>query len=219
MKTFPESLPRVTTVKTYFNVNSFSAGIPTVTNYYYFKFPADKAGRVLFAPGYSNYYGYNQVVLSAISTKFQVERLNTYNYYYPNGSMVGYNTYTFDANTKIDVELVDVAGNLVESSPKLTAFAGSNGKLSTSYSPEGGSGYIHLKRDDAGNLVANAKGIILKGAQYDSYNNLYSMNYTNNLNTAINNYMTDNYLLPNKGDKKIINFYYGSGESREKILY
>jgi len=219
VKTFPESLPRLTTVKTYFNVNSYNVGIPAVTNYYYFKFPADKTGRVLYAPGYSNYYGYNQILLSAVNSKFQVERLNTYNYYYSNGYLVDYNNYTYDANTKIDVELVDVAGNLVEASPKLTAFAGSNGKLTNSYSPESGSGFIHLKRDDAGNLVANAKGVILKAVQYDSYNNLYSMSYTNNLNTAVNSYITDTYLLPNKGDKKIINFYYGAGDSRAKILY
>jgi len=216
---FPSSLPRLTTIKTYFNVNNYNVGYPSVTNYYYFKFPADKTGRILYSPGYSNYYGYNLVLLSAVSSKFQVERLHTNNYYYSNGALVDYNNYTFEPNTKIDVELVDVTGSLIETAPKLSAFAGSNGKLTFNYSPEGGNGYIHLKRDDSGALVANAKGVILKGIQYDSYSNLYSLNYTNNLNYAVNNYVSDTYLLLNKGDKKIVNFYYGAGNSRVKVVY
>ena len=149
---FPTSLPRVTTIKTYFNVNSYSANVPTVNNYYYFKIAADKK-KVLYVPGYSNYYGYNQVIFSAISDKFQVERLYTYNYYYSNGIYIDYTSTTYDANTKIDVQIVDVAGNIIETAPQLSALSGTDGKLLNYSSTEGGSGYIHLKRDASGALV------------------------------------------------------------------
>lgn len=216
---FPSSLPRLTTIKTYFNVNSYSANVPTVNNYYYFKIAADKKGKVLYVPGYSNYYGYNQVLLSAVSDKFQVERLYTYNYYYSNGVYVDYTSTTYDANTKIDVQLVDVTGNIIETAPQLSALSGADGKLLNYSSTEGGSGYIHLKRDASGTLVPNAKGVILKGTPYDSYYNYYSLNFTSNLNTAANNYINNTFLLSKKGDKKVVNFYYGSGDSRAKVVY
>jgi|GEM_PF-1520459 len=216
---FPSSLPRLTTIKTYFNVNSYGAAVPTVNNYYYFKLAADKAGKTLYVPGYSNYYGYNQVIMSAVSSKYQVEKLYTYNYYYSNGTYIDYTSTNYDPNTQVDVQLVDVAGNMIQTAPKLAALAGSDGKLTSYVSPEGGSGYIHLKRDATGALVSNAKGVILKGTLYDSYSNLYSLNFTNNLNTTTNNYIGNTYLLINKGDKKVVNFYYGSGDSRVKVVY
>ncbi|WP_158799670.1 hypothetical protein [Pedobacter sp. L105] len=219
VKSFPGSLPRLTTIKTYFNVNSYGAVVPTVNNYYYFKIAADKAGKTLYIPGYSNYSGYNQVLLSPISGKYQVEKLLTYNYYYSNGSYIDYSSTSYDPNTKIDVDLVDVAGNIVETAPKLSATSGADGKLLNYTSPEGGSGYIHLKRDATGALVPNAKGVILKAVLYDSYSNLYSLNYTGNLNATTNNYASSTYLLINKGDKKVVNFYYGSGDSRDKDVY
>ncbi|WP_158825854.1 carboxypeptidase-like regulatory domain-containing protein [Mucilaginibacter lacusdianchii] len=217
---FPNSLPRIATVKTYFNVNSFNAGYPNVTNNYYFKVSADKTGKVLYIPGYYyNYNNYNQVMLSNINGKYQIEKLYTYNYSYYNNLYVDINSFTYDPQAQVDVQMVDVAGNLIESAPKLVATAGSNGKLTSYYSPEGGSGYIHLKRDASGNLVAGAKGVILKATPYDSYSNLYYMNFTNNLNTAVNNTVNNTYLSNNKGDKKVVNFYYGSGDSREKQVY
>jgi PBP1b-binding outer membrane lipoprotein LpoB len=218
--TFPSSLPRVTTIKTYFNVNTYTATVPSVTNFYYFKFTADKSGRTLYLPGYNPNYGYNQVYLSAIADKFQVERLSTSNFYnsYPY-TAVDINAFTFDANTKVDVEMVDVAGNLIQNAPKLAGTTNASGKLTSYYSQEGGSGYIHLKRDNAGALVANAKGVINKAVVYDTYNNLYTLNYSASLNTPTNRYTQNSYLLPNRGDKKVINFYYGSGDTREKQVY
>jgi len=216
--TFPHALPRLTTIKTYFNVNSNNANVPAVLNSFYFKFPADKLGKVFYAPGYNNYYGYNQVLLSAINGKFQVERLNTYNYY-SNGNAVDFTTSTYEPYTKVDVQLVDVTGNVIEAAPQLMATTDANGKFLNTYSPEGGSGYIHLKRDDNGALVPNAKGIITKATLYDSYNNLYTLMNGNNLNSVTFSYNPVTFLLPNKGDKKVVNFYYGAGDSRDKAAY
>jgi len=212
---FPSSLPRLTTVKTYFNVNSFNAGVPSVNNSYYFKAAPDKGGKILYIQGYGN-YSYNQVFVSSIGNKFQVEQLNINN---PNNSN-GYNElnmYTYDANAKINIELVDVTGNVIQSAPKLSGVAGTDGKLTYTYSPEGGYGYVHLRRDNAGALVPGAKGVILKASPYDS--NFSLMSYSNNLNSATNRSVSNNYLLNNKGDKKVVNFYYGSGDSRVKQVY
>ena len=217
--TFPFSLPRLTTIKTYYNVNTFNATVPSVTNTYYFKVSTDKAGKTLYLPGYNYYYGYNQVILSPTGDKFQIERLYTNNYYnYPDGN-IDINSFTYPPNSSVDIELIDVAGNLVTTGPKLAAITDGNGKLSYTYSPEGGSGFIHLKRDDKGAIVANAKGVFTKATGYDTYNNLYSLNFNNSLNTVTNSYINTSYYLLNKGDKKVVNFYYGAGDTREKQVY
>ncbi|RAJ26149.1 hypothetical protein [Pedobacter cryoconitis] len=215
---FPNSLPRLTTVKTYFNVNNFNAQVPLVNNYYYFKVAPDKSGRTLYTPGYNNnYYGYNQVFVSVNGSKFQIEKLFTNNY--NNSGNPELNMYTYEPNAKVDVELVDITGTIVETAPKLVATAGPNGKLIYTASDEGGNGYFHLKRDAAGMLVPGAKGVFLKAALYDQYSNLYTLNFNNSLNTVSSRYVSSNYLLSNKGDKKVVNFYYGAGDSRVKQVY
>ncbi|MGI4806412.1 MAG: hypothetical protein ACRYFL_16710 [Janthinobacterium lividum] len=214
--TFPAALPRATTITTYFNVNNY-AYLPSVTNAYYFKVAADNGGKILYLPGANyNYYYYNQVYLSAVGSNFQVERLNVTNTV--NGS-TDFNAYTYAPNAKINVDLIDVAGNVIQTAPMLAATTNANGKLTYYTSPENGYGYVHLKRDAAGALVANAKGVILRASVYDSYNNIYNLNYTNNLNTTTNNSVSNSYLLTGKNDKKIANFYYGSGSSRAKQVY
>jgi len=219
--TFPAALPRITTIKTYYKVNSYAASLPSVNNYYYFKVAADKGGRILYLPGYSSSYGYGQVLTSAIGGQFQVERLNTsnYYYYYPNGSLFDVTAFTYEPNTKVDVELVDITGTLIAAAPKLAAQVGSNGKITSYYSQEGGSGYVHLKRDANGTIVPDAKGALTRSTSYDSYSNLYSLSFTAGLNTSSNRFNTNTYLLPTKGDKRVVNFYYGSGESRVKQVY
>lgn len=212
---FPNSLPRLTTIKTYFNVNTFNAPLPTVTNYYYFKFSPDKTGRILYLPG-SYSYNYNQIFASSIGDKYQVERLNISNYNY-NGTYVDVNTYNYDANAKIDVQLVDVAGNIIQSAPQLAGLTGTNGKLLNYTSAENGTGYVHLKRSDAGVILD--KGLLLKANVYDNYLNLYNLNFNTNLNTSSNRQISPSFLSINKGDKKVINFYYGSGDSRVKQVY
>jgi hypothetical protein len=220
LKTFPYTLPSLATIKTYFNVNSFNANIPTVYNAVYLKVAKDNAGKNLYIPvTYNNYYYYNQVFVSAVNTQFQVERLNINNYYNANGNYFDFNGYTYNANSKINVEMVDITGAIVKTPPVLNAYTNSNGKLMSTYSPEGGSGFVHLTRDDSGALVQNAKGEILKAVSYDPYSNLYTLNFSNNLNAAINNGISTTYLLPNKGDKKVVNFYYGSGDSRDKQVF
>jgi hypothetical protein len=214
---FPGSLPRATTIRTYFNVNSYNAAVPTVYNSYYFKVAADKGGRILYIPGYPN--SYNQVITSAVGGKFQVERLNVTSSYYSNGIYIDFSSFSYDPNTKVDVEIVDITGTIVETAPKLMASAGANGKLTYTSSPEGGVGYVHLKRDNANVLVADAKGSILRSTTYDSFSNLYSLNFNASLNTTTNRFTTNTYLLLNKGDKKVVNFYYGSGDSRVKQVY
>jgi hypothetical protein len=221
---FPGATPRITTLKTVFNVNRFSAPIPNVNNSYYFKFDPDKNGKVLTVPYYSSYYGnIAQVLVSSTSGKYQLERLVVNSYFYNNnGNYTDFSAYTYAPNAKINVQMVDVAGNIIESSPLLVANTGSSGQITSTYVPESGSyTTIQLKRDDAGNIAPNAKGVILRaGSLYDSYNNLYNLNFTNNLNTYSSNIITSNgYLLANKGDKKVVNFYYGTGESRVKQVY
>lgn len=222
--TFPAALPRATTVTTYYNVNNYGATVPAVYNSYYFKVAADNGGKTLYIPsyGYYYYYSYNsQIYVSGTIGNYQVERLNVNTYYNSNGTYVDFNNYTYAPNAKVNVDLVDITGSIVQTAPMLAATTNASGKLTNYTSPEGGSGYVHLKRDAAGVLVANAKGVILKAGSYDSYSGFYYINNNNNvnLNTAANNSVTNTYLLNNKGDKKVVNFYYGSGNSRLKQVY
>lgn len=216
--TFPAALPRVATIKTYFGVNKFTAPVPTAVNTIYFKFAPDVAGKTLYLSG-NGYYSNNQVLLSATGSKYQVERLNVTSTYNNNGNYIDYNAFTYTPNSKVDVELVDVVGNVIETAPKLSGIIGSNGKLAYYYSPEGGNGYVHLKRNDAGVIVEGAKGSILKANLYDTYSNLYTLNPSNTANTITNISVANTFLITNKGDKKVVNFYYGAGESRVKQVY
>ncbi|MCX2429519.1 hypothetical protein [Pedobacter sp. GR22-10] len=213
----PYQLPYLATVKTYFNVNASNVNIPSVVGPVFLKFPKDKLGRELYMPvnGYTN----STVYLSAVTDGFQVERLNVNAYNYYNGVYYDLNQSTFDANTKLDVTMVDIIGNIIKSQPLLSATTNSAGKIAMTSSAEGGYGSVHLRRDATGKLVANAKGLFSKAAVYDVNQNSYILNYSSNLNFASNLITGLNYLLPNKGDKKIINFYYGSGESRVKKVY
>jgi hypothetical protein len=217
VKTFPQTLPSVKIVKTYFNVNSYSVPIPIVNNYYYYKFSPDKSGRILYLSGYYNYYGYNQIYVSPVNDKFQVERLYTNIYY--NQPATDVNSYLYDVNSTVDVELVDITGKTVQTSPLLMALVNSAGKLTSSYSAEGGEGYVHLKRDGSGALVPNAKGVILRANVYDNYNSFYTINFNGSVNFSTAKYVNTQNLLLNKGEKKVVNFYYGSGDSRELEVY
>ncbi|RYY08072.1 MAG: hypothetical protein EOP43_01215 [Sphingobacteriaceae bacterium] len=216
--TFPAALPRLVTVNTNFNVNNSSVSLPNVYNSYYFKVAADNGGKVLYIPSSSYYYSSNsQVYLSGTSGNYQVEKLNV-NSYYSNGTSVDFNTYTYAPNAKINVDIVDITGN-IQTAPLLSATTNANGKLIYYISPEGGNGYVHLRRDAAGALAVNAKGTVLRAANYDSYSGLYYIANNTNLNTANYNYVTNTFLLSNKGDKRIVNFYYGYGVSRLKQVY
>lgn len=115
--------------------------------------------------------------------------------------------------------MVDVVGNIIESAPKLSASADANGKLIGFYSSQGQYSYVNLKTDNNGVLVPNAKGVILKALQYDTYSNLYSLNFSANLNTVSNFTTSSTFLSLNKGDKKVINFYYGTGDTRVKQVF
>lgn len=212
---FPTSLPRLSTIKTYFNVNTFNAPVPTVTNHYYFKFSPDKTGRVLYLHGSNGYY-YNQVFASSIGDKYQIERLNINNYT-NNGTYLDVNTYHYDANAKVDIQLVDVAGNIVKTAPQLAGLTDKNGRLINYTSSENGTGYVHLKRSDEG-VILN-KGLLLKANVYDEYSKLYNLNFNTNLNTSTNRLVSASFSSTNKGDKKVINFYYGTGDSRVKQVY
>jgi hypothetical protein len=211
----PLTLPFVTTIKTYFNVNSFNAPIPSVTTGIFLKFPKDKLGKDYYIPVNPNYNN-NYVFLSGVSGAYQVERLNINNYNYYNGSYYDLNQSTYDPNVKLDVELIDITGTIIKASPLLSASTNNAGKLLNTNSPEGGYGYVHLKRDANGEISANGKGIIAKATLYDTYQNIYVLNNGTNLNLASNVGISQNYLLPNKGDKKVVNFYYGAGDSRVK---
>lgn len=211
----PLTLPFVTTIKTYFNVNSFNAPVPSVNTPVFLKFPKDKLGKDYYIPVNANYNN-NYIFLSAVSGAYQVERLNINNYNYYNGSYYDLNQSTYDPNVKLDIELVDITGTIIKSAPLLSASTNSAGKLVNTNSLEGGYGFVHLKRDANGDIAANAKGLITKATLYDTYQNLYVLNYGTNLNLASNVGISQNYLLPNKGDKKVVNFYYGAGDSRVK---
>jgi len=213
----PFQQPYAATIKTYFNVNSYGANIPSIVSPLYIKFPKDKLGRELYIQINGNYN--NTAYLSAVADGYQIERLNISNYNYYNGISYDLSQSTFDANAKLDVSVVDIAGNTIKSQPLLAATTNTAGKLMITSSAEGGYGYVHLRRDAAGRIVPNAKGLLSRAASYDASQNLYVLTFNSNLNFTTNLGTGLNYLLPNKGDKKIVNFYYGSGESRVKKVY
>ncbi len=157
--------------------------------------------------------------MSAVADGYQIERLNISNYNYYNGISYDLNQSTFDANAKLDVSVVDIAGNTIKSQPLLAATTNTVGKLMMTSSAEGGYGYVHLRRDAAGRIVPNAKGLLSRATIYDTSQNLYVLTFNSNLNFTTNLGTSLNYLLPNKGDKRVVNFYYGSGESRAKKIY
>jgi hypothetical protein len=99
---------------------------------------------------------------------------------------------------------VDIAGNLIQSAPKLSDYISATGELVSYNSIEGGSGFIHLKRDNAGALVGDAKGVFNKTVSHDTSNNLYSLNYNISLNTSSNRFVANSFLLSNKGDKLLL---------------
>ncbi|WP_342644664.1 hypothetical protein [Mucilaginibacter sp. CSA2-8R] len=223
---FPNALPRLTTIKTYFNVARFNANVPGVYTTYYFKFPADKGGRVLSIPAYNPSYNYanNIAYVSAANGKFQVEKLNISSYYNNNSNYIDLSSYSYDANAKIDVQMVDVTGTLIQTPPQLMATTNASGRLNFYTSPEGGSGYVHLKRDASNALVANAKGVINRvnpyNGYYDSFTNLFQLYFSGNLNTATGNaFGSTAYQLSGKNEKRVVNLYYGSGDSRVKQVY
>lgn len=203
---FPQALPRLTTVKTYFNVNSFQTNIPYV-NSYYFKVAPDNNAAVFYIPGNSST---TAIQLSAAGTQFQVERLNITSV--NTGSNV--QSYTYPANSIVNIEMVDITGTIVPSLPKLMGRTDANGKLMYYNSPEGGYGYIHLKRDAGGALVSGAKGIVTKSGGYDGYQFYYWP--VMQLNTATNISAGLSVLSAMKGEKRVIDYHYGSGVSREK---
>ncbi len=220
---FPSVAPHIANLKTYFNVGNYSASVPSVTTSYYYRFAADKGGNVLIVPSYTSsyyYYNSNYAYVSAVNGKYQVEKLFVNGYYTNNGNYVDYSTYNFDPNSQINVDMVDVAGNIIQTAPLLMAKTDAGGRLVSYTSTEGGSGYVHLRRDASGNLVPNAKGVILRAGGYDYYNNAYPLNFTNNLNTVAGfNYNGTSVNMSNRGDKVIVNFNYGSGASRDKQVY
>ncbi|WP_462266641.1 hypothetical protein [Mucilaginibacter sp.] len=225
---FPGATPRSTTLQTTFNVNKFNATVPNVNNSFYFKFDADRNGKVLTIPANSYYNNSNQFLASAVNGKYQLERVSIGSYFYnSSGNYVDYSSYTYPANSKVNVQMVDVTGTIIQTAPLLEATTGSSGQLTSVYTTDNTNtffnnyySYVSFKRDNAGNIVSNAKGVILKTSSlYDSSYSLYNLTFTNNLNTSTGTYINNSYLLPNKGDKKIVNFYYGAGESRVKQVY
>jgi hypothetical protein len=216
---FPNNFPRLTTIKTYYNVNSFTANVPNVYETYYFKVAPDKGGKTLYFTGYSNYDSwYNQLILSSLTNgKYQVERPSV-NYSY---NSVDLNAYTYEPNSQIDVEVVPIVSDLMETQPKLSALTNANGKITNTYSNiEGGVSYVHLKTDNTGAVVQNAKGVFNRAVSFSGAGNQqYSLNFTNNLNATTNPAVSPTSLIPNKGDKKVVNFYYGTGEGRAKRAY
>lgn len=216
-KTPPTKLPYLTTIKTYFNVNSFNAAVPSILTPIYIRFPKDKVGKEFYLP--INYYS-NNIYLSPVAGGFQAERLIISNVnYYDNGMYVDFSQYIYEPNTKLDLDVIDISGKIVKNSPLLSATTNSYGRIVNVYPPEGGNSYVQLRRDASGALVPNAKGLFTRATLYDSYQNLYTLNFQTNLNVANNLTINTTYLLPNKGDRKIVNFYYGSGDSRVKDVY
>lgn len=213
----PNQLPFLTTVKTYFSVNNFTAIVPEIRTPMFLRFPKDKAGNIISVP-INSYNGSNQVLLSAQNGSFQIERLNLYSSFLTGGNYINFSSFTFDSDTEINVELIDITGKIIQTAPLLTASSNSQGKLVYT-EHEGGYGYVHLKRDGSGTILPNAKGVILKAVPYDTYSNLYSLSFNENLNTTSNSWLHTDHVLLNKGEKKVVNFYYGSGQSRDKQVY
>ena len=216
--TAADSLPFLTTITTHFNVNNFNAAVPLINTPLYLRFPKDRTGDSIVIPvTYGN--GNNQILLSLQNGYFQVEQVNVPYYFFSRGNFVNLGNFTFESNISLDVELIDITGNIVKTAPLLAARTNDTGKLIYGEYREGGRGYVFLKRDESGSILPNAKGMISKALPYESFYNSYSLNFDKPLNTVTNSYEYPNILQVNKGDKKVLNFYYGSGDTRDKVIF
>ena len=213
-----DKVPFLTTITTHYNVNNFNANIPLLNTPVYLRFPQDKTGNAMVIPiTYGN--GNNQVLLTPRNNAYQVEHMNIHYYFFSRGTFVNLGDFTYEPNRNLEVEMIDISGKVVTSAPLLMAKTNSLGKLVYVEPREGGRGYVFLKRDEAGELVANARGVIAKAIPYDAFYNSYALHFDQPLNNGVNSYQYQDLMLVNKGDKKVLNFYYGSGETRELEVY
>jgi hypothetical protein len=219
-KEFPNALPRVATLKTYFGLYSSSANYPWgagLRSSLYVKFQADTLGNVAYArlPIYETYdngsgsyiFKNNWVTSSGTSGEFALEGI-----YLVESEVAepeGVSRLAFNPNDTITVTLVDYSGNYfttAATAPKLVAYTNGSGEIKNSPNTQG---IIDFVRKANGELVDGAKGKFKKDPEFAILNR---PDFSINTGSAT--------LFDVKGGTTIIrNFSYGTGSFREKAAF
>ncbi len=201
VKTFPGSLPRKITSKTNFAVNSFTTSVPNISVPYYFKFAPDVNGQVLYIPG-----DQNSVQMSPSGDRFQISQLRA-----TNVSNATIARYRYPPDQFVDVELVDISGELIEKAPKLSGHAVTSGHLSYISSNEG-EGFVVFRRSSWGPAEPGSAGIITRAGYF---NGTYYSWFIRQMNVEQSIYSNTTVSFRSNGAVRRMNFYYGRGVSRD----
>jgi hypothetical protein len=215
--TFPEALPGLKTVQTTFSINNYSARVPLVHQWYYYKFAPDKNGKIAYVSGYTEGAGYNNVFVMPINDKFELRQL--YGSHFNNNLTVRLSVYQYEPKSQVNVEMIDITGAIIQTAPVLFAFTGYDGKFTYNANNDTGAGYIHLKRDAAGDVLPSSRGVLLKANLFDSINNAYNLSSSFAVNYTNNKTVSSQFIMSDKGEKKVLNYYYGTGERRALKVY
>jgi hypothetical protein len=218
---FPNVLPRVATLKTYFEFNNWNADYPSgteLTSSFYLKFEADTLGKVAYAriplfedydPSTGKYVTKNDwVTSSGASGEFALEEI--WLFASEIAKPEGVSRLAFKANDTINVSIVDYSGNYltaVTTAPKLVVYTGADGQIINSPNTRG---VLDFVRNADGTLVTGAKGKFKKDPELAIVNGVQNgLDYT-----------TNRWVSGVKGGSvHVRNFYYATGSSREKTVY
>jgi hypothetical protein len=214
---FPNVLPRVTTLKTYFELNNSNADYPfgsELVSSLYIKFEADTLGKVAYArlPIYETFdwgsgtdiFKNSWVKSSGASGEFALEEAWIESYEVAETD--GVSRLAFKANDTIAVSLVDYSGNYITAAPKLVAYTNGDGQITSSPNTKG---IIDFARNADGTEVTGAKGKFKKDPELAI------------VNGTQRDLVSDNKFVygVKDGSVHVRNYYYSTGSSREKVVY
>jgi hypothetical protein len=199
-KEFPNALPRVATMRTYFNLNNSSAGYPSDVPSYYFVLEGDTMGRVAYAKQNFDWWGENYMWVSGSNGSYELEGVRIEWLQVKEGV----DKLEFKKNDTLSLAVVDYAGQYVTTAPKLVAYTDGFGDLIFN----GGSLLVEFAKKD-GVEVTGARGKFKKDPAYSLSNNteyLEQLSYSTSISGV-------------KGGSTIVRSYtYSTGASREKIV-
>jgi hypothetical protein len=207
---FPNTLPRIETVKTQFSVEN-SGDFPSVycTRPFYLKLPADILGNV----GYSKVS--NSTSYSPVGTngEYQLAGSNIYT----NFKTVSGKPLKFEENKTLTVQLVDFTGQYITKAPKLVAFTDNSGQLQNHDNASSGNsyGYVDFQTEDDV-LVEGARGVFKSDPADFVFN--YATDWDDVLNPNNDNNNNTDYSLSG-GQTLNLNFTYGHGYNRANAVY
>jgi hypothetical protein len=213
--TFPDALPRIATMKTYFNFGGNSAAFTNPSVPYYFMFDADTKGNVAYAtPNYVETdptTGSNQYKLTYVNVNTPVGKNKV-------------TSFTYKPNSTVAVTLVDFAGQFIVNAPRLVATTDTTGKITNMV--------LSFATDAEGKLVAGAEGTFKNDPSTDTAsdfvkNTVTSPQDASTVYSGISYYFDERgYQLTNldvspnaiNGGKLVVrNFTFKQGSFREKI--